>query len=111
MIVFFQIIFSLFALMAVGSVWKKSHEGLLGAKGTVFWILFWVLAATAVWWPKSTTILANTFGIGRGADLILYISLAVIFYILFKLNVKIEGLSRGVTKLVREKALREVEKK
>lgn len=105
MLVFFQILFTLFFLLALWGVVKKQREELLGPKGTVFWLLFWLTAAVAVWWPNSTTILANTMGIGRGSDLVLYVSMVIIFYILFKLNIKIEGLSRGVTKMVREKSL------
>lgn len=105
--VIFQILFSFFSLAVISGVWKKGREGLLGPKGLLFWIFFWSIALVAVWWPNSTMILASFLGIGRGADLVLYISLAVIFYLLFKLNVKIEGLGRGLTKVVRGKALEE----
>ena len=109
MLLIFQILFSLFALFAVGGVIRKRKDGLLGPKGAIFWTIFWLVAAVAVWWPNSTTILANTFGIGRGTDLVLYISLMIIFYILFRLNVKIEGLNRGLTKMVRKGALEKKE--
>jgi len=58
-----------------------------------------------VWWPDSTVIVANYLGIGRGTDLILYISLAVIFFILFRLHVKIESIGRDITKVVRKDSL------
>ena len=71
----------------------------------VFWILFWLAADVAVLWPNSTTVLANALGIGRGSDLVLYISLAALFYLLFRLHVKVESINRDVTKVVRDKAL------
>ncbi|MBI5222071.1 MAG: DUF2304 domain-containing protein [Candidatus Magasanikbacteria bacterium] len=105
MLIIFQLLFILFPLFAIISVIKRKREGLLGPRGTIFWVLFWLAAAVFVWWPDSTTIVANKFGIGRGADLVFYVSLVVIFYILFKLNVKLESVGRDVTKVVRNKAL------
>jgi len=84
----------------------KKRSGLLSTGGTVFWILFWLLAVVFVWWPSSTVILANFFGIGRGSDLVLYVSLAVVFYLLFKISVKLESLNRDLTKVTRDKTLK-----
>ncbi len=106
MLVLFQILFSLFALFAIISVYSKKRSGLLSIGGAMFWIVFWLLADVFVWWPNSTVRLANFFGIGRGSDLVLYVSLAVVFFILFRLSVKIEGLNRDITKVVREKSLK-----
>lgn len=105
MLVLFQLLFTVFALFAIVSVIKKKKSGQLGVKGMVFWILFWLAAITAVLWPESTTVLANRFGIGRGTDFVLYISVAVIFYLIFKLHIKIESISRDITKIVRKDTL------
>ncbi len=105
MLILFQSLFTLFALFAIISVATKRKSGLLGPKGTVFWVLFWLLACIFVWWPNSTVILANYLGIGRGTDLVLYVSLALIFFILFRLHVKVESIGRDITKVVRREAL------
>ena len=110
MLIIFQILFSLFALFAITSVIKKKKEGLLGPKGLVFWFIFWILAAVLVFYPNSTTTLAHYLGIGRGSDLLMYVSLVVIFYVLFRLNVKLESIGRSLTKIVRKDALEEIEK-
>ena len=105
MIILFQLLFSLFALFALYTVITKKREGLLGPKGFWFWVIFWCLAIVAVVWPRSTSTLAEFFGIGRGVDLIIYIALAVIFFLLFRLHVKIESIGRVITKVVREEAV------
>jgi len=107
MLIIFQILFILFALFAVVNVLKKKHEGLLGPKGAIFWLLFWLLAAVAVMLPSGITELANTFGIGRGADFVLYVAMVIIFYLLFRLNVKMESIGRDITKVVRKEAIEE----
>jgi hypothetical protein len=111
MIIIFQILFIAFALFAIISVLKKKISNNLGFKATVFWILFWVLAVVVVLLPNSTTMIANQFGIGRGVDFIFYISLAIIFFLLFKLNVKLDSLNRDITKVIREKAINKEDKK
>ncbi|MBI4993270.1 MAG: DUF2304 domain-containing protein [Candidatus Magasanikbacteria bacterium] len=105
MLILFQLLFISFSLFAIVSVIKRKREGLLGPKGMVFWTVFWLVAAAFVLWPNSTTVLANKFGIGRGADLVFYVSLVVFFYLLFKLNVKLEAVGRDITKIVRKESL------
>lgn len=105
MITIFQTIFSIFALSAIIAVFRKRQEGLLGPKGLFFWVFFWLLAGVAFWWPNSTTILANSLGIGRGADLVIYVSLVIIFYLLFKLHIKLESVGRDIAKVVGKKAI------
>ncbi len=105
MLILFQTLFTVFTLYALSSVIARKRSGELGPKGLVFWMLFWVVATVFVWYPESTNIIARTFGIGRGTDFVLYVSLVVIFFVLFRLHVKIESMSRDVTKVVRDKAL------
>ena len=105
MIIIFQTLFTLFAFFAIFSVVKRKKAGEIGKKGAFFWILFWLATLVAVLWPNSTNVLANALGIGRGADFVLYISIIVIFYLLFRLHIKIEGVSRDITKVVRKDSL------
>ncbi len=103
----FQLIFLLFALGAIFSVLEKRRARVLSARGAFFWVLLWLLALGAVFFPNSTTILANMFGIGRGADFVVYLALAATGFALFRLHVKIEALGRDLTTLTRRDALKE----
>lgn len=109
MIILFQILFVAFSLFAIFSIYKKKSQHRLGIKGLVFWVFFWIVADIAVLWPNSTTIIANKFGIGRGTDFVFYISIAIIFFLLFKLHIKIESVSRDVTEVVRKNALEKID--
>jgi len=101
----FQILFALFGLFVLSAIYQKKKQGVLGHKGFIFWVIFWVVAIVAVFWPNSTQVLAVYVGIGRGTDLVVYVSLAVMFFVLFRLHVKIESIGRDVTKVVRKEAL------
>jgi hypothetical protein len=62
------------------------------------------------WQPATASYLANFLGIGRGADLIVYLSVVVIFYLLFKIFVRINKIEKEITKVVREDAIKNVRK-
>ncbi|MFA6427512.1 MAG: DUF2304 domain-containing protein [Candidatus Magasanikbacteria bacterium] len=109
MLILFQILVVIFSLFAIIGVISKKREGLLGPKGTAFWFLFWVAVSAAVLWPNGLQIIADHIGIGRGVDVVIYIALALLFYIIFRMNIKIEGLKRDLTKVVRDKALEDAE--
>jgi|SRR3989339_49146 len=110
MLILFQILFLLFVAFALYSVGRKKSSGVLGRWGLIFWVSFWLGASVLILWPQSTVILANYLGIGRGADLVFYSSLLIIFFVLFRLHVKIETMSRDITKIVRKEALEEERK-
>ena len=107
MIILFQIIFAIFTLYAIFSVWQKSKQGFLGKKGKFFWVCFWFVAMLVVIWPNSVQKIADYLGIGRGSDLVVYSSIVIIFFVLFKLNIKIEGLKKDFTKIVRSESLKD----
>ncbi len=98
------VIFFLFALIKVAGRFKTGDLSFVAMFG---WALFWVAAMVVVLLPNSTAKLAEFVGIGRGADLVVYVSLASIFFIIFKLMVKIETLNREITKLTRKISLQD----
>jgi hypothetical protein len=107
----FQILFCCFALFAIFAVIQKRTQQDIGPRGTFFWVLFWIAGMGVVLVPNSTHRIAALFGIGRGVDFMFYISFAAVFFLLFRLHVKIEHVSRSVTKLTRMVALLEEEQK
>ncbi|PIR75839.1 MAG: hypothetical protein CO030_05195 [Candidatus Magasanikbacteria bacterium CG_4_9_14_0_2_um_filter_42_11] len=103
--IIFQFLFLLFSLFAIGTVVKRKKDAVMSNIGTAFWMFFWVLADVVVFFPDSTTLFANRLGIGRGSDLITYVSLALVFFVLFRLHVKLHEIQRDITSLVRKDAL------
>ncbi len=101
----FQFLFIFFSLFAIGTVVRRKKEGLLSIAGTIFWIAFWILADIVVFVPDSTTVFANKLGIGRGTDLITYVAMAIIFFVLFRLHVKLHEIQRDITIVIRKDAL------
>jgi hypothetical protein len=60
--------------------------------------------------PDTTSLLAHLLGIGRGVDLIVYLSLLISFYLIFRLYVALARLEQAITALVRAIALEQLPK-
>ena len=103
-----QILLVIFFLFALVKVIGRFRAGDLGKVGLVWWSLFWIAAGVVVLLPNSTAYFAKLVGIGRGADLVVYVSLAGIFFIIFRLVIKVEMLNKDITKLTRKIALDDV---
>jgi len=58
-----------------------------------------------VWAPEQTTQLAAVLGVGRGADLLLYLWVVITLALIVFLYLKIVQLSRRLTELTRAQAL------
>ena len=75
-------------------------------------IFLFVLIACAIvfiLWPDVTTVIAKKLGVGRGADLIFYISILIFWFVSLKLYARIRRLEQQFTKIVREDALKKVD--
>ncbi len=100
----------LFFLYALTRVWNRFRLHELSLSSALGWSFFWLAAMVVVVVPNSSAVFAKLVGIGRGADLIVYISLACVFFIIFRLTVRIERLNKQLTTIVRSHALVEAEK-
>lgn len=58
-----------------------------------------------VWFDGVATAIANALGVGRGADLVLYVSSAISFVLVVSLLLRIKRLQEQVTQLARAIAL------
>jgi len=101
------------AIVITAIIWRlavklKSKE--ISAKQFSGWLLIWLTALIVVIWPETTVWLANTVGVGRGADLVIYLSVIFIIYFLFRLLLRIEKIEKNLTKLAREEAIKNYER-
>lgn len=106
-----QILIIAFLLFAVSRTVSKFREGKLSLVWFVFWLAFWIGVGVVVIVPETTSYLAALVGITRGADLVVYSAIIVLFYLVFRILVKIESIEQEITKAVRAEALREISEK
>ncbi len=86
--------------------WQKQKKQ-ISVNELVFWLIFWLLAATAIitlkWIDK---LVANLGFSGSGIDILFYISVIILFYLIFKLRLRLVKIEKDITKLVRNIAIK-----
>lgn len=105
MLFIIQILLAIFFFFALIKTRNRFQAGELTKKDAMLWSVFWAAAIIVVLLPNSTARVAELVGIGRGADLVVYVALAGIFFIIFRLMVRIETLNKDITTLTRKISL------
>lgn len=106
-----QILLLALVIFALSRVYLRAKEKVLSPRAAFFWFLVWTGALVGITLPTTTTKIAEFFGVGRGVDVIVYISLVLLFYLVFRIFVMIEDLRHEITSLVRDIALANPSKK
>ena len=106
-----QVIIILFALFAMSRAFLRFKDTKLSLGEFCFWMLIWVVVVIGVLQPSIVTPLSSFLGIGRGVDLVVYISVVLLFYLLFRVYVRITSMERSITQLVRSQAINTVKKR
>jgi len=106
-----QIIVVLFALFVVTRIILRLRDNKLTINEFFMWMFVWCSIIIIALVPSISSIFADLSGIGRGVDFLIYLSLILLFYIMFKLIVKVETLQSEITTLVRELSLKGIKKK
>src|SRR4051812_17817481 len=104
---FFLLTFVLIAL--IKAIYSYKQGGMRALNG-LLWTLVWIGTASIIIFPDVTSFVAHLLGIGRGADLIIYASLIIIFYLIFRIHLKLARLEQEITELVRAIALERLTK-
>ncbi len=71
------------------------------------WLIFWLLGAIAIIFIKQIDSLVGQLGFsGAGINFLLYIAIIILFYLIFKLRLKIAKLEKQITEIVRKITLK-----
>ncbi len=106
-----QILLLTFILFAASRAVLQFKGGTLRFGALSFWLLIWVVALIAIFYPEETTRIARVLGIGRGVDVVVYASIAILFYLVFRLHVYLENIRSEISRLIREVAIKEVKRR
>jgi len=106
-----QIVIISFALYALSKAFVRYKKEQLSLRELLIWGTFWTIVSIVVLLPNITNHVAAIFGVGRGADFVVYISLLGLFYITFRVYSRLYRLERDVTRLVQEIAFLKQEQK
>ena len=100
-----QIIATIIILIIFSQLIRKIPKDKASLTKIIFWVLFWGISLVIIWLPKETIDnIGSVFGVGRGIDVLVYLSIILLFYNNLRLNERIDDMNKKVTKIVREVA-------
>jgi len=97
------VIVAVIHIARVLALWKAKKVTL---KAFIFWFLVWFAVLLIVFFTPAIDALSRPIGVGRGIDLVVYIAILVLFYLVFQMNMRFDKVEGEITKLVREIAKR-----
>lgn len=88
----------------IGTAVATARRRLTPRLGTA-WMLLWLAAAVSIAVPEILVRLAQLLGIGRGADLVLYVSILGTFVAFFLTYLRFRRVEEQLTQIVRHLAI------
>ncbi len=89
----------IFALFALSRVFVRYKDRQLSNYGLFFWSVLWILVLVITFFPGITDETAKIFGIARGTDSAFFFSILIIFYLVFRLYIKIDKMDKDTTEM------------
>lgn len=102
-----QLLLTVFLLFALSRVMLRFIGGALSFFGLLFWSALFGSSIVVVLFPRITGAIAQLVGIGRGVDAVLYASITLLFYLVFRLYIYLEDIRQEITQLIQKLALKE----
>jgi hypothetical protein len=103
-----QLILLFFVFFALVKVILRHRHREMRRFQFLFWIVAWVGAAVIISHPDTSTFVADVVGIGRGADLIIYVSFLIAFYLIFRIHLMLNRVEQEITQIVSTMALEQL---
>ncbi len=104
----FQFAIFLFALFALSRTYRQYRQEQVSRYWLIAFACLWGAVVIATLIPRLTDHVATFVGISRGADMLVYSSVIVLLYAVYRLLVKTQNMSQDITELVRALAITHV---
>lgn len=106
-----QLTLIIFLSFAITRVWLRFRSGSLSRFALLFWSSIFLVGIIITLHPGITTQIAKELGVGRGVDAVIYCSIVLLFYLVFRLHILLEDVRHEITDLVSRMAVKDYEKK
>ncbi len=97
------------AILLLASLAVRYRRGRMSLRKAMFWAAPWVFLAVVMLSPSLADAVAMRLGLedANGIDLVVYLGIAVAFFFLHRIFLRIDRLEQSLTRLVRHQALSE----
>jgi len=105
-----EIIIVLFALFAFSRAVLRLKDKAISIREFIFWTIVWISLITLTLLRKQLGFIGELSGLGDPFKIIVMISIVLLFYLMFRLYVKLDRTEQQITKCVREISIKKVKK-
>ncbi len=106
MIVFQWVVIPLFSLLTLATLFAGFRRS-MSWPASIFWSAIWLSVVLVLAFPSTTMVLARLAGIGRGADLLIYLVVLVMFGGFFAVYLRFRRVEQKLSRIVRQLAIQE----
>lgn len=103
---FSQLLLSTIIIFIIYKTIKSYQRGNLAKAFYLTWLFLWIGVLFFIFEQHILINIAHAIGISRGVDLIIYLSIILIFYLIYRIFSHLNDLNQKITKIIREEALR-----
>ncbi len=111
MITIIQVVLILFALFAWSRAIVRMRDKNISGGEFALWSIIWISVIVFALLPFIPAWISTIVGVERAVDLAVYVSIIVLFYLVFRLYVYNRKQNEETTRLVREIAIQNARKK
>jgi len=97
-----QYLIVIFAIFVLTRIVLRLRDNQLTIMEFFMWTSVWGAVLIVAMIPSIATASAQLIGIGRGVDAFIYLALLVLFYLMFRVIIKLETIQKEMTSIVRE---------
>ena len=94
-----QITVAVFALFAFSRALMRWRDTEITTTEFTFWTIIWTSITIIVFQPWLTDWISQKFGISRGIEFVVYISIVTVLYLIFRIYVRLEVIEQEITKI------------
>lgn len=101
----FQIAIITFAVLMLLRTWTQQRAQKVAKQWLALWAVIWIVIIAVALAPQTADVIAGIVGVGRGADLFVYIAILFLLYAEYRSLVRTKKLQEQQTELVRRIAI------
>ena len=94
-----QAITVLFVIFAGSRAVLRFHDRIIGYGEFLFWACIWTTVLVIIFNPSIADMTADIFDLQRGTDAMFFIAVVLLFYLIFRMYVKLDIVDRNLTRL------------
>jgi len=91
-----------FIIFAASRAYLRFKGKSLSIYALIFWIIIWLATLIFVFDPQISDAIATLFGLQRGTDTIFFLAMVLLFYLIFRLYIKLDIIDKDLTRLAIE---------